>query len=112
MKNAEKYREEYFDIKNRLKEIQNDISNLFEKHRNPDTGDNDFYSEYRDLIEYVKVWDYEDSLRKGKIKITDIIELKYPEDIEKIHSLFLEKKRLKWRLWQIKGIVLRNFLYR
>lgn len=112
MKNAEKYREEYFEIKNKLLENKKEYEALFDKHRifTEDWWENPLYDEYKKLIDDIKDLGYADGLREWKIKITELIDGENQEDVVKLHSLFLEKKQLKRRLGHIKWVILRNFL--
>lgn len=115
MKNAEKYREEYLELKKKLWENKKEYEALFDKHRifTEDWWKNPLYDKYKELIDYIKENEYEDDLRKWKVEISEIadeIDREHKEDIVKLHSLFLEKKQLKWRLGHIKWVILRNFL--
>lgn len=112
MKNAEKYRQEYFEIKNKLLENKKEYETLFDKHWNYWIT-NPLYDKYKELIDYIKENEYEDDLRKWKVEISEIadeVDREHKEDIVKLHSLFLEKKQLKRRLGHIKWVILRNFL--
>ena len=111
----EKYRKEYFQLQDKLKKIKIDIQEILEKYDN----NWDYYTPGKPnkLMEVLHEL-YEE--RKGEYRHDweeNVLEnyrddCGVPlEDLEKIMDLFIERKIAKRRIWMLKWLILRNFLY-
>ena len=107
----EKYKIEYFELKNKLPEIKKDIQKILEKY----DFDNDWYGQSNKLMEVLS-WLYQE--RKWTwYQWTSVLD-NYREsswvpleDLEAIMELFIERKEAKKRMWFIKWLIIRKFLY-
>lgn len=118
----EKYKIEYFELKNKLKQLKIDIQETLEKY---DKDENWDYFQPGQINKLMKVsselyesrkWDWESYWYRydWNENILDNYEEDcwVPiEDLENILELFIERKIAKRRIWFIKWLIIRKFLY-
>lgn len=111
----EKYKIEYLELKNKLVQLKKEIQEILEKY---DKYEYWYYLQQNKLMKvlselYVsRKWDeFRDNWDENILDNYDDSCWVPLQDLEKILELFIERKIAKRRLWFIKWLIVRKFIY-